>query len=371
MTSEEFEELQELIKEGHLKKALDKLSLYLEESESLRSAYLQISRRLTDIENQYQKGVINFSDYQLHRSQITEAIINFTRQINDRNEGKIFSNKSDNIFTCVAILIYTLFFVSIVGFIVWQGPLILNALDEWIEQERLFREEEERRKKEMEVYQQRLDSMNRETRKFIDSLSAIRYDYPELTIEEKRFTGVDNNGFKAEYIIYLIRGFNWRLGEITVGEEDGVEFEICNYLSSSGINSRLNSDSLKAIVCFGNTSYEEDLTIPSGLRLKKEEDRAEKRANKLAKCVNDRMKKLTPVYTLNLGKHGEETELSEWQRQIIIIGLVKKDTEIVEEEALFNGLVREYLEGNLEFNVMDYSKVGYSANLLRMKRVYN
>lgn len=181
----------------------------------------------------------------------------------------------------------------------------------------------------------------------------------------------DNSGNRVEYIVYIIKGFNWKLGTVLDGQDRGEDFDICNYMSKSGIESRLNKDNLKAVICFGNSSYEESSKIPKHKRLRAEETRAETRASELAKCVNEQMKLFTPIYTLNLGKHKKYSKDSKWQRQIIIIGLVSKDEYAVEEEALYNGLIEDCKQKRIDINVNDYSMVDIDEKCLYMEKEFN
>ena len=98
---------------------------------------------------------------------------------------------------------------------------------------------------------------------------------------------------------------------------------------------------------------------------------AQKRAEKLAICVNRVLKKFTPVYTLNLGKYMMESEISDWQRQILIIGLLRREKFTNESEALYNGLVKEYIRGNLQFDINFYSKVEEDFKNLEIKKMFN
>lgn len=371
MTKEDLRIIQEFIGKGRLQEALKELSKHAGSSIELNNVYLQASRQLAELEHQKQKGVINYSEYSISRNKIAESIISLSSNVYEFHNNPVSRSKRRfiQILANVSFVFIALAVVGLLGFISFNFPVFLNEIDMILEEQRQGRKEKERQKEELISRKRREDSIDLATQRLIDSIKFKQF--PEITIEDKRFEGVDERGFKAEYIIYLIRGFNWRLGEIALGEEEGIEFEICDYLGTSGIKSRINNDSLKAIICFGNTSFEEDLQIPPDSRLREEEDRAEKRAAKLAKCVNNYMENLTPIFALNLGKHTQETDFSEWQRQIIIVGLIKKDLETVEEEALYNGLVREYISENIEFNVMEYSKVDNVSGKLDMKKIYN
>lgn len=182
-----------------------------------------------------------------------------------------------------------------------------------------------------------------------------------------KFTGHDKKGKKSEMIIYFVKGFNWAKEKIAVAEDSGKEFEICDFISNTGIVNKMNSDLLKGIICFGNASFEEDLNIPIEDRLTVEEDRADKRAKKLAECVNQNVSKLTPIYKLNLGKYLFEDLVSKYQRQIIVIGIIKNEEGVINSEALVNGLILEKSRKNIEFNILSFSKVlNDSTMLLRM-----
>lgn len=182
-----------------------------------------------------------------------------------------------------------------------------------------------------------------------------------------RFSGSDNNGKKAEMIIYFVKGFNWAKEKIAVAEDSGKEFEICNFISSTGIVAKMNSNLLKGIICFGNASFEEDLSIPLENRLTFEEDRADKRADKLAECVNKNVSSLTPIYKLNLGKYLLGDLVPKYQRQIIVVGIVKNDEGVVNSEALINGLIMENSRKNIEFDILSFSKVLNGKTLMLKK----
>lgn len=372
MTLDDLNTIQELIKLGKLEEALNELNKFILNSSKLTNKRLLITSRLIELENKYHNKLIGFETYSIQKSNLINSILAFSSETYEYNNNPTLQRK-ESLISALLTIIFFLGLVFLLGVIIWVVPILVKEFNYSVEKTRQEQFERERKKKEKTLNEKRIDSINLATQKFIDSLKAIRYKnyYPEITIETRKFEGFDNKGFKAEYIIYLIRGFNWRLGEIAVGEEDGFEFEICDYLGSSGLNSRINNENLKAIICLGNTSFEEDLSVPENLRLKKEEDRSEKRANKLANCVNGYVEKLTPIFTLNLGKHLIETDFSEWQRQILIIGLIKGDSGVIEEEALYNGLVKEFIEENIEFNIMDYSKVDNITKRLIMKKVYN
>jgi|GEM_PF-1564555 len=175
--------------------------------------------------------------------------------------------------------------------------------------------------------------------------------------EERKIKGADKKGKIAEYIVFLVRNFNWRIGEIALSEKNGKLNDICSQLKEIGVASRVNRDDLKGIVCFGNTSYEESSTIPEKERLKLEEERADKRAQKLAECVSNVLIQSTPIFTSNIGKYKIDDEISAYQRSIILIGIIKNEMNVVNEEALLNAFQKEFISGNWELNLNLFSKV--------------
>jgi hypothetical protein len=176
-------------------------------------------------------------------------------------------------------------------------------------------------------------------------------------LEEKKVIGFDREGRKAEYIIFIVRNFNWVLGETYISERNGEQSEICEHLSTIGVEARLNREDFKGIICFGNTSVEEDLSLPKSIRKSNEEDRAEFRATFLSFCVSQVLKNRTPIFKANLGKYNLRDEITDYQREIIIVGIVQNDEKVINEEALFNGLIDWHLLEGWEIDIREYSKV--------------
>lgn len=174
---------------------------------------------------------------------------------------------------------------------------------------------------------------------------------------EKKLTGFDGGGRKAEYIVFIVRNFNWALGEIHKSERNGEQSEICEHLSTSGVEARLNREDFKGIICFGNTSVEEDMSLPKNMRKSKEEDRAESRATFLSDCISEVLKSRTPIFKANLGKYNLQDEITNYQREIIIVGIIENDENVINEEALFNGLIDWHLRQDWEIDIREYSKV--------------
>jgi len=364
MTDEKLDLIIELIEKGKLRKGLEALSPLVGNNNTLRKVHIHISSQLEEAKRNYRKGIISYSEYQQDRNRQIDSILYLVEQIrNPRKKHDIHEAGASCFLVVFDIVFSSVIAIGVIAMII----ILAYNLPDLIESRKQRLEQTKKNKEQI----RKIDSINLATKKYIDSINSSESNLPKPEIEERVFEGIDKNEFRAEYIIYIIRGFNWRLGEVAVGEDNGKKFDICDYLSLSGINSRLNEKKLKAITCFGNASHEEDSEIPENMRLKEEESKAEKRAKKLADCVNYNLKKLTPVYTLNLGKHLKEVTFSEWQRQIVIIGLVKKDSDVIEGEAIYNGLVREHVMGNIEFNIMDYSLVDNEAKLLKMSRRFN
>jgi hypothetical protein len=188
-------------------------------------------------------------------------------------------------------------------------------------------------------------------------------------ISEKKFSGNDESGKKAEYIIFIVRNFNWALGETSVSEKNGVQSEICEHLKEIGVETRLNREDYKGIICFGNTSVEEDQSLPKSLRTSNEEDRAEFRATFLALCVGEVLKSKTPIYKSNLGKYKTSDEITDYQREIMIVGILYNEEGVINEEALFNGLVDYHLIEDWEIDIRNYSKI--QTDKVKIERYLN
>lgn len=181
--------------------------------------------------------------------------------------------------------------------------------------------------------------------------------YTSAYIDEKKLTSFDNSGKKAEYIVFVVRNFSWSLGTVGSSEKDGAKADICNHLKLIGVESRINRDDFKGIICFGNTSVEENLYLPKNLRRKEEEDRAEYRSEYLATCVGYVIKTKTPVYVSNLGQYTQDGKITDYQREIIIVGIKDNDSGVINEEALFNGFVQLHEEENWSIDIRHFSKI--------------
>lgn len=185
-----------------------------------------------------------------------------------------------------------------------------------------------------------------------------------------RFTGYDNSGKSSNYISYIVRGFSWKKNETELGKRHNSGEDVCSFIISNGVITQINNDELKGIICFGNASYEEVLSIPFEERLRIEEDRAKERSIILSECIYSNMKISTPIHSLNLGKSQEISDNSEHQRQILVIGIKDRKIGVIEEEALFNGLVNEFEKDNINIDIRTFSKVK-ATNRLKINRYYN
>lgn len=342
-----------LIREGKLEEALSLIIESCGENSQKTQEAILLSSQLNEINECERLGTKSSQEISQVKNHIRKSILDL---LSDKKSPKQLTRKDKKgtielIFTIILGVSFFVFFV----FFISQVTTSCEEYGKFISELR-----ELQKQKEKNIQEQKEKEINEKGQ----IQHAENYDYLIFDAE-------DNAGNKAEYILYIVNGFNWKLGKVAVSEEYGIEFDICLHLTEIGISERINSDSLKSIICFGNTSYEEDLSIPYNQRTFKEEQRAQRRADKLASCVNRVLKNLTPVYTLNLGKYNLQSEFSEWQRQILIIGLLKKEDDTIEQEALYNGLVKEHYRGNLEFNIIFYSKVDNSLKSLEMKKRYN
>lgn len=216
-------------------------------------------------------------------------------------------------------------------------------------------------------------SPRKEDKKIADSNIGRKYippmKAPLHTFEEKKFSGFDNTGRKANYVIFIVRGFNWQKGEIAVSEKNGISADICEHLNEIGVMERINRMDLKGIVCLGNTSYEEDLSIPKYKRKKREEDRADYRAEMLSLCVGMVLKTTTPLYISNLGKYSVVEEVSTYQREILVVGMVEKEEDVSDEEALYDGLVTLHERNEWDMDIKEFSKV--TSGKVPIRKVIN
>ncbi len=343
MTEVELQHLRNLLKLDSLEDVVKFLHRKIPQNEEV----IQISGRLNSLRTEIIKGTLNFEETQRVRNNIRTALISI---INNHNEKVNLQHTIHKHINPLPTIFFMGFLFIIIGFFVFITPKCSFP-------------------------------------RFADSDSKKKFDIPPVTVEqeekqvplgsnisvpffeEKKIIGVDNKGRIAEYVIFIVRDFNWKLGEIETSERNGIQLDICEQLKEIGVSERVNRKDYKGIICFGNTSFEEDLTIPKELRVINEEERADKRAKKLANCVSNVLTTITPVFIANVGKYKIEDELTTYQRSVILVAIIKNDEGVVNEEALFNGLEDWNLTENWEIDINEYSKV--KSRKINIKRFYN
>lgn len=343
MTEVELQHLRNLLKLDNLEDVIKILHRIIPQNEDV----IQISGRLNYLRTEIIKGTLNFEETQRVRNNIRTALISI---INKHSERVKLQPTINHINPLPSLFFSMVCFFMIIGVLVFINPKCSFPM-------------------------------------FVDSYPKINYDIPPVTLEpeekqvplgsnisvpffeEKKIIGADKKGRIAEYVIFIVRDFNWKLGEIETSERNGIQLDICEQLKEIGVSERVNRTDYKGIICFGNTSFEEDLTIPKELRVINEEERADKRAKKLANCVSNVLTTITPVFIANVGKYKLEDELTTYQRSVILVAIIKNDEGVVNEEALFNGLEDWNLTENWEIDINEYSKV--KNRKINIKRFYN
>lgn len=291
---------------------------------------LQLKGRLENLNQHKIIGDLSNDDIFRNRNQIRISLLNVLNNDNDASKGKTQTKSIENDHNGCGVILGVLIFIVCIC-------LLFFLISKF----------------EIPDFKPYRQSSYTETVKTKDTIK------PKLitSIIEKKITAYDNSGRKVEYIIFLIKGFNWQINEIDKSEKYGTQQDICEHIQDVGISERINRNDLKGIICLGNTSFEEDITVPKRLRKKHEEDRADIRAFILATCISSALKMKTPVYTSNLGKYIESSDISAYQREIIVVGVLNKDDNAVNEEALFNGFVDLYELENWEIDIRKYSKI--------------
>lgn len=185
----------------------------------------------------------------------------------------------------------------------------------------------------------------------------------------KKIISKDKAGKEIEYIVFIIRDYTWERGGLAI-ENRSKKVDLEKELAENGINAQLNNESFKGIVCFGNTSYEEPHDAPDRLKIKIEEDRADLRAKFLANCVKKALTKSpqTPILISNLGKYNQSDTISTYQRQVILIGILRQDDGVISQEAFFNGLMDWHKNEDWEIDISNFSKV--KNNQIELLRYY-
>lgn len=175
------------------------------------------------------------------------------------------------------------------------------------------------------------------------------------------FFSYDEDSNRVDWIMYIVNHGYWQKNEVAESVNYGQKFNICEYMNETKITDRINKDNLIGIICFGNASKEEEVSLEN------EEQRALIRAEKLSGCIEPIIYTETSVFTLNLGKYLENDIRSKDQRKILVIGIKEKALQANEEAALFNGLVDK--RNNIGFDVRNYSLV--KDNKLKITKKIN
>ncbi len=343
MTASELQNLRHQIKSDNLEDVVRFLHEKMPQNEEI----IQISGRLNYWRTAIIKGILSSEETQKERNNIRASLLSiidkYSENIDLQNRIKKHVNPLPSIFSLLAVFLAFIFLVV-------KAPKCSFP-------------------------------------SIADSYPKQNYDIPPVTVkpeekkisigttiaapffEEKQIIGVDKQDRIAEYVIFIVRDFNWKLNEVETSERNGVQLDICDQLKEIGVAERVNRKDLKGIICFGNTSSEEDLSIPKKMRVINEEERADKRAKKLANCVSDVLVTTTPVFIANVGKYKIDDGLTIYQRSVILIGVIRNDEGVVNEEALFNGLEDWNITGNWEIDINEYSKVKHGK--INLKRFYN
>lgn len=326
-----------LIKKGEISDALKRFDYFLKDS-SFSDEISHLQSRYATLSKQIRQGIISHEKATLENNKITNAFIQIisslkSNKVSKKNyykqsirRGAISSLPSIVFIATLAATIYFVYlFLQIFGPLFFPQTTIIKGEDIISRQEDIISRQE---------------------------------DIQTAAYNRIKFRGTDKNNNSAEYFLYITKDFNWKKGEDATSERLGVEKKICLHFAEHKMIYRINHDTISRLYAFGNASYEENLSIKNkAARLRAEEDRAAFRARKLASCVGDQLKTLTPVYTINLGKHLNKEIHSNYQRLIVVIGLIKEYGPTIHKEALYDGLVKEHSKGNLQFDIRDFSRV--------------
>lgn len=329
--------IKNLIKEGQIEHALEKLENVLNDSKFSTELSL-LHSRFSSLSEKNRKGTINESNSSLEYNKIVNSTLEITDKIKQDRSSVWQLRKHFYLSTLAKIFLYSVV-TLIFGLIFFLVAFFITLIP--------------------------ISSYNKTILE-----NTLTNDIERLTYDRIRFVGKDNKGNTAEYFLYITKDFNWEKGKNATSQRHGKKKDICLHFMEHEMVSRINNDKIIGLFALGNASYEENFSITdASKRLKEEENRAAYRAKKLASCIGDRLKSLTPIFTINLGKHNTIDKISSYQRLIVVIGLLNTQGSTIHEEALYQGLVNEYLIGNLEFDIRDYSRV--INRQLEVKRVLN
>ena len=199
------------------------------------------------------------------------------------------------------------------------------------------------------IYNFTIDSKTISINQFITAL-------PPIT--SKFQVGYDKSYKQAKiYIDILDDRFTWKLGDIVTGvlTYDNKIVNLEDYFSQQNYVEKINQ--ALNVICLGNASIEEDLEIPLKNRKQEEETRAIVRAKYLEGIIKSLVKSnnfTTTTHVLNLGKCQEEAKVTSYQRTIIIVRVINKDSDVNLKEALIDALEKE---NDLPFKINTFSIV--------------
>jgi hypothetical protein len=160
---------------------------------------------------------------------------------------------------------------------------------------------------------------------------------PELAGDVIVRNAKDEMGRSASFRILLFSDeFRWRLASYESLENEAAEPEFSPEMKTV-------LDSAAEIICVGASSEEMAPGVPVALGRTLEEERAARRAERIAMWVRDALSKPIPVRKLNVGHHiptGTARDTSE-QRRVVIILVLQQQRDTNLDQALRAAMLRE------------------------------
>lgn len=168
-------------------------------------------------------------------------------------------------------------------------------------------------------------------------------------IKYVNFSGRDTDGRVAQFQMWVISAdYKWVFGSNSEMNFNGKSNNsLSQHLLSPGMQSKLSASI--GIIAVGTASNEGTLLV--------EEKRAEQRALHILHAVREADHGFRNYFTLNLGKHlyaNSITNSSEEQRPVVIISILKADTNINLKSAIEQGM--NCCVGGASINLRSYSK---------------
>ena len=332
--------LTELIKRGHLKKALEILE---ENANGLGDAEVSkniviLKSRLTRHQNRRINKTEAHNTLEIEFNQLSENIYDLTLEfesqygiinienpkiendnaIIDNNEGDEELKKTRSFFGYGEV--FATFFATIVVIIFIF--LMLNL-----------------------IFRSGINYSNKPHNAILDTIKHI----PQI--------GFDKSDKQLHIVIDILdQKFTWQKNEITIGQYvyDGRIIDLRAYFKDQLYLDKINES--VEIICIGNASFEENLTIPVERRKREEETRASVRASNLRDILKSLLKNpVTPVYILNLGKYKfEKPPSSNMQRSIVMIRILYKEEGVNVNQALYNALTNSL---EMPFKITNFSLI--------------